>query len=169
MIYWDWHCAAAFEYLGPVQTLVKELKYSGQWYLAKTAAAFMLLQIERLAWDKPDLIIPIPQPFLKKMLRGYNQSGLIAKELADLLDVPVIDALKRQSGNYSQASLSIEQRLQLNPTTIQLRTCDVEDKTVLIIDDVMTTGTTMRLCAETLLQGYPKKLYGLAFSAAVGD
>lgn len=161
--------AAAFDYVGPASTLVRKIKYADQPYLTKGCAAFLSAQFLRLNWPMPDLIAPVPIAFTHLITRGYNQSQLLAQELGSLLDIQVVDLLERHSGDYSQAGLSRAQRLELKGHRIQLRTIksNVEDKCILLIDDVLTSGSTMRKCAEALTAVFPSKIYGLAVCKAM--
>lgn len=159
--------AAAFDYLGPAACLVKRLKYGDQPHLAVGASAFLVAQWTRLGWPLPDAIVPVPMPLLKRMSRGYNQSHLLAVELGKVLQCPVIPALNRRSENHSQAGLKLSQRRLLSGTSFSMRPgIDLADKTILLLDDVMTSGSTMRRCAEVLLTGYPSTIYGLAVCRA---
>lgn len=154
--------AAVFDYQGPVESLVKRLKYHNQPYLSKGAAAFMAAQFLRLEWPIPDAIVPIPISLSHWVDRGYNQSELLAKDLGAILGVPVKNILTRKSGDYSQAGLSRDQRAQLNGKNILLKANqNLNGQKVLLIDDVSTTGTTMHKCAEALLEGSPGDIYGL--------
>lgn len=157
--------AAAFEYQGPAVSLIKKLKYHYQPYLAQGAAAFLALQFDRLQWPVPDVLVPVPISLMHWLDRGYNQSALIAQHLSRFLNVPVWDILRRQSGDYSQAGLSFAQRQQLTGHQFFLKEEQphaLYDKTLLLIDDVITTGKTLERCAEVLLEGYPSRLYALA-------
>lgn len=161
--------AAVWDYLGPAATLVKRLKYGGQQHLAAAAAAFMVTQLVTLEWPTPDAIIPVPIPWLKSLSRGYNQSELLANEMGKLLQVPVVKALKRYHGDYSQAGLNHDQRQQLSSHRFAFRDgYDIADKTVLLVDDVLTTGSTLRHCCDVLLAGYPKEVYALTVCRATG-
>lgn len=154
---------AAFDYMGPAAALVKRLKYGNAPYLAKPLAAFLAMQYVHLGWRQPDYIIPVPMPTLRQWMRGYNQSACIAKELSNLLKVPLLHALGRKNGELRQAQLSMEERHALTPSHFFLKIDPhlIEDKRLLIIDDVWTTGSTMRCCAETLAIAYPASLYAL--------
>lgn len=154
--------AAVFEYHGPAATLVKKMKYSNLPYLSEGLAAYMVLQFILLKWPKPDLIVPVPISFTHWIHRGYNQSYLLAKEIGKLLNCPVLEVLGRKSGDYSQAGLNHAQREALEGSSIYLKKKGkLPDQTVLLIDDVLTTGTTLRKCAEILEEDYPFKIYGL--------
>lgn len=163
---------ASFDYVGPAGSLVKKLKYSDQPYLAKGCAAYMAMQFLRLDWPLPDLIVPVPIAFTHLMTRGYNQSLLLSQELSLILDKPVQEVLVRKSGDFSQAGLTRKQRLKLEGTRFQLKSKlktieSLEEKTILLVDDVMTTGSTMQKCAEAMMEGFPSKLYSLAVCRAI--
>ena len=159
--------ASAFTHSGPAAAFVHRLKYGHSPYLAKSAAAFMLMQFLRLDWPLPDLIVPVPQSRLRAFRRGYNQSLLLAQHLGKLLERPVADVLKRHSGGFSQSGLTKEQRLALSATCFSWKKNQViSDKIILLVDDVLTTGTTLNHCAERLQEGFPAHIYGLTFCRA---
>ncbi len=154
--------AAAFEYAGPAATLVQQLKFGRRRELAKDLAAWMAIQFLRLEVPLPDLIVPVPQPLVRTLMRGYSQSLLLAKELGAILDRPVHDLLKKRSGDFPQTGMTRAQRESLAPDAISWkRHCSISDKVVLLVDDVMTTGSTLRLSGRTLEEGFPAALYAL--------
>ncbi|HRD55856.1 MAG TPA: ComF family protein [Parachlamydiaceae bacterium] len=155
--------AAALEYMGPASSLIKQLKYGDKPYLAKGLAAFMAAQFVSLDWPAPDFIIPVPQAFSRFLTRGYNQAELLGETLSNLLNCPLKLALKRKSGSFSQAALNKEERLQMEEQTIYLKKNQhLEDKVILLVDDVLTTGTTLQKCAESLMEEAPSAIYALA-------
>lgn len=160
--------AAAFDYFGPASTLVRKLKYGDLPYLAKGCGAYLAAQFLCLEWPMPDVIVPMPIAFSHWLERGYNQSLLLAQSLAAILHCPVQEALVRESGDYSQAGLTRQQRIQLDGACFRLKpNLQLRDKSVLLIDDVMTTGSTLRKCAEVLLEDQPESIYGLTFCRAI--
>lgn len=159
--------ASVFDYLGPAASIIKKFKYANQPFLAKGVAAFMVGQLFRLDWPVPDLLVPVPISFVHWIDRGYNQSFLLANEVSAMIGVPVVEALKRQSCDYSQAGLSRDQRQQLGPDSIWLKkSYSFEKKNILLIDDVFTTGSTLRRSAEAITKGSPLNIYGLTFCKA---
>jgi ComF family protein len=156
---------AAFNYEGPAASLVKRLKYANQPYLARGMAAFLVAQLDQLQWPLPDALIPVPLSFMHWLGRGYNQSALLAEEMGHFLKCPTWSVLKRRSGDYSQAALSLEQRQTLESQCFKFKknSLVLQDKVLLVIDDVMTSGTTLQRCAEVLSIGRPKALYALTF------
>jgi ComF family protein len=156
--------AAAFDYEGPAASLVRRLKYGNQPYLAQGMAAFLVAQFYHLQWPVPDALVPVPLSFAHWLGRGYNQSALLAEEMGRLLQRPVWPALKRRSGDFSQAALNLEQRKALDGQRFKRKsTYSLQDKVLLVIDDVMTSGLTLQRCAETLEAGNPSALYALTF------
>ena len=161
--------AAAFDYEGPQATLIKELKYGKKSYLAKSLGAFLFTQLITLDWPIPDLIIPMPSTRLKQLERGFNQSYLIADSLAQLLNGQVTDILKRKSVDFSQAGLNLNQRLKLKSSSFGLKkiTSDLSHKSILLIDDVMTTGSSLKCCREALHPLLPKSIHALTVCRAI--
>lgn len=159
--------ACACEYQGPIQTLLCNLKYGSQAFLAKSLAALMTAQFVQLEWEIPDLIVPVPISWMRKLDRGFNQCELLAQEMGKFLECPVRPLLKRTAGDWSQAGLSHSQREDLSPKSFLLTSHEpLYGKTILLIDDVLTTGTTLHHCAETLAHAYPTKIYGLTLAKA---
>ncbi|MBA2728458.1 MAG: ComF family protein [Parachlamydiaceae bacterium] len=162
------HFAAAFDHMGPAATIVRKLKYANQPYLAKGIAAFMALQLLQMNWPLPDFIVPVPLSFSHWLDRGYNQTFLIAQSLSEILSRPVADIITRRSGDYSQAGLKRVDRLKLDSGSFKLKkNASVADKNILLIDDVMTTGRTLRCCGEVLLEACPQSIYAMAVCRAV--
>lgn len=160
--------AAAFEYVGPAATLVKQFKYAGEHYLSDGMAAFLVAQWMQLGWPLPDIIMPIPISYMHYLQRGYNQSALLAQGISAMLDVPVLELLSRKNRGYSQAGLNQTQRKQLSREAFCLKQPSLlSDKTILLIDDVMTTSTTLTRAAESLREAIPKAIYALTFCSAV--
>jgi ComF family protein len=162
--------AAAFDYEGPAASLVRHLKYANRPYLAQGMAAFLVAQFDRLQWPMPDALVPIPLSFTHWLERGYNQSALLAEEMGRLLQCPIWDALKRRSGDFSQAALTLEQRKALNGKSFKHNIrYSLQGKILLVIDDVMTSGSTLQRCGEILRMCNPSALYALTFCRTIKD
>jgi competence protein ComFC len=147
----SYHSAAAFEYRGPIQTLIHRYKFGGSSFLSKTAAAFMFIQWTRLGWPLPDYVIPVPQSWVKTMERGFNPMALLAQELSLLMGVKAARKLKRCAGDFSQSALDQKLRLSFGGSSLRLRQNPlITGKRVLLIDDVITTGQTIFCCVNAL-------------------
>ena len=159
--------ASALEYAGPAATLVKAFKYGRRSYLAEGLGAYLVAQHHALQWPVPDVIIPVPQMFSHWIRRGFNQSNLLACVLGRALGRPVVPALYRSEGDFSQAKMSREQRCRMTSASIGVRRkYGIADNDVLIVDDVMTTGMTVRACAEVLTELCPRRIYVLTVCMA---
>lgn len=158
------HVAAAFNYEGPAATLIKKMKHGSQPHLSKGAGAFLAAQWVQLKWPMPEVIIPVPQKLSHWLQRGYNQSCLLANAMGSLLSCPVEPILRSTQEGFSQTGMTREQRMQLplNRVRVKKKHRDLSDKVILLIDDVMTTGTTLRTCAQALLEECPSSIYALA-------
>lgn len=98
-----------------------------------------------------DCIIPVPMHFLKKARRGYNQTEEIAKGISLISGIPVATNLKAVRSHRTQTALSLEKRLK---NTENLFSVDypekLNNKNILLVDDVCTTGATLSSAARTL-------------------
>ncbi|MBB64934.1 MAG: hypothetical protein CMO81_07695 [Waddliaceae bacterium] len=159
--------AAAMEYQFPATMIIHKMKYQGFPEIAQGAGAFLALQFYRLSWPIPDYIVPVPIPFSRKLFRGYNQSFLLAETLGTYLQRPVVHALKRYGGELPQAAMGRKSRLNLNHEAFALTNKTyIKDATVLLVDDVLTTGSTLNSCGTLLRRLYPKALYAMTLCIA---
>lgn len=157
--------ASALDYEESVKTLVKKLKYGKMPFLAKTAAAFMVAQFCRLEWEEPDLIVPVPR---RHWFQGQNHAELLASHLSRQLHIPLKRLVGRYAGDYSQARLPKSDRESLGPSSFYLKSKEsLEGKVILLVDDVMTTGTTLRQSAEVFGGSLTSKIYALTLARSM--
>ncbi|MBA2368701.1 MAG: ComF family protein [Candidatus Protochlamydia sp.] len=161
--------ASVFDYQGPASSLIKQFKYGNKPYLSKGLGAYLCLQLEALKWPIPDVLVPVPLSLYHHLQRGYNQSSLLAEELGRLLGIPVLHALKRTSNDFSQVALSLDQRRALGYVFKLKKKSAVQDKRVMVIDDVRTTGATLDKCAAALCAGYPASIYALTVCTTLNE
>jgi ComF family protein len=147
---------------GKVQDLIHRLKYKGQQeigrYLGMRLGHYML---ESSIYRHLDSIIPVPLHPEKQRMRGFNQSEAFGEGLSRILGVPLnTRVLQRLSATSSQTRKrrfmrweNVESAFSLNNTSI------LENKHVLLVDDVITTGATMEACANKLLTAAGVKVY----------
>lgn len=104
---------------------------------------------------KSDLIIPVPMFWLKKLKRGYNQAELIAKGISDKLNIEINkDILIKCKNSKTQSLLNYEERKNNLKECFKLKNIDVlENKNVLLVDDIYTTGRTVEACVKELNKG----------------
>lgn len=157
--------SAVFDYMSSAATLIKNLKYSFQYNLGKGIGAYMAKHLIELNWPIPDVIIPVPITFAHYLSRGYNQSFLLAKSIGKILSCPVKNSLIRHNLDFSQTGLSHKQRNKNQKGFSIKKYQNLENKNLLIVDDVITTGSTLKSCAKTLAEEFPATIYALAFCA----
>ncbi|EYE89889.1 hypothetical protein Q428_00765 [Fervidicella metallireducens AeB] len=138
---------SACVYEGISRDLVHKLKYKDKQNIAKTMAAMIK---DVLGNDlKYDMIVPVPIHPSRLKKRGYNQGELIASELENIVNIPMIKALKRTKNTPSQVLFNERDRW-YNVKCAFSCTLNLKGKRILLIDDVITTGATAHYCAETL-------------------
>ena len=147
-------CAvAAYRSRGLVRKLVHDFKYGNQRHLRYPLAAWLreTLHDERLRGRRFDLIVPVPLHPARQRERGFNQAALLAELLADSMQVPSRLVLERTRYTTTQTAYDRAERMENLAGAFRLRkNRDVRDLRVLLIDDVLTTGSTLSECARVL-------------------
>lgn len=115
-----------------------------------------------------DMVIPVPLHASKLRRRGYNQSVWIARGISEATKIPVVEAIYAAKPHRTQTSKSVVERRQNVKDVFDCST-DLTDKTVLIVDDVITTGATISECADLAAAHGAKsvKVLSLAFAESV--
>ena len=137
-------------YTGPVQNAIHRLKYGRDIALGEILATFLFRLCQKQEW-MVDLIIPVPLSQDRMAKRGYNQASLLAKPLAYKLNVDYSNSmLFRDRDTISQVGLSAKERKDNVWGAFRARKNLLRDKNVLLVDDVITTGSTLNACSEAL-------------------
>jgi ComF family protein len=164
---------AAGRYRGVLEEMCLALKFGRERAIAKPLALWLVPMLhERGIADKVQAIVPVPLSALRRLQRGYNQAELIARELAAQLGKPLVaKALRRMKHTDRQALLSVAQRRKNVEGVFQARTpAAITGQTILLVDDVMTTGATFAAAARTLKKAGAKAVFGaVAARAALGE
>ena len=132
-------------------TIIKSLKYSGNKYISKYIAS--MISENKKYFEKVDYItfVPISRERLKE--RGFNQAEEIANEVSKILNIRVLSMLDKVKENTHQAGLSRNERISNIIGTIEIKkdiSNELKGKSVMIVDDVFTTGSTLSECAKVL-------------------
>jgi ComF family protein len=137
------------EYDGRVRKLIHLLKYEGIKTLAEPLGRYLSLALPR--GERFDVMVPMPLHWLRRLQRGFNQSELLAAALSRRTGIPVVAAMKRVRKTDPQAGLTSAQRRQnvSGAFSVTGRKA-IQGKSVLIVDDVLTTGATVGACAGAL-------------------
>jgi len=152
------YCYGAYE--GVLRRLIHLFKYERIRPLVGPLSEYMAAALPRE--QRFDLIVPVPLHWQRLWQRGFNQSALLAEALSRRCGIPLHNALRRRKPTVPQAGLSAsDRRSNVAGAFAPARRCQVFNRRVLLVDDVMTTGATIRACARTL------KTAGAAYVAAL--
>ncbi|MFQ5872912.1 MAG: ComF family protein [Dehalococcoidia bacterium] len=117
-------------------------------------------------WDEPlplDVLVPVPLHHKRLRERGYNQSELLARNLAKLVGADVVaDALSKVKDTLPQArTANVEERRTNVARAFSCKAGSVEGKRALLVDDVTTTGATLEACASELKRAGAASVWAL--------
>lgn len=156
---------SVFWYVDNIVGKVHNFKYENAKYLAKPFANLMFEKWQKQNIDI-DYIIPVPICDKRFKARGYNQAELLAAEISSLLKKPMLkDYLIRIKETQTQVELNKRQRADnLKDAFHMSKRAGIKDKTILLIDDVCTTGATANECAKKILSAGASKVYVLTFA-----
>ena len=161
--------AVWLHYSGSGQRLVHSLKFGHLPQLGSWIGRQMAEAVREKDWaGKLELVVAVPLHEKRLEERGYNQSSYLAEGLAGALNLPSKrKVLKRLYDTPHQIGLSREERLiNLTGAFDVLEKKAVSGKTVLLVDDVNTTGSTLRECAEVLKRAGARAVYAAACAGA---
>lgn len=157
-------------YEGVYRDLIQNMKYSGERDLAKPLGYLMAERFKKET-IKVDLIIPVPLHPIREMERGFNQSQILAQEVAFQLGLPMrTGLLVREKYEKPQSSYGWKDRQRiLDNTFIMGNGGEINGKSILLIDDIITTGATLCSCARIIVKNGASAVYGLTWSAGMGE
>ncbi|RPI71933.1 MAG: ComF family protein [Ignavibacteriales bacterium] len=159
-----------FEKDKELQHIIHSLKYSNRFLTGKFLGSVLSVHLKKVisGW-KIDVLIPVPLHQLKKAERGYNQSFYIAKGLGNSLKIPVSERfIRRKKYTQSQTTMTLKERQEnIEGAFKAKRKLNLDGKNILLLDDVITTGSTILECGKVLLKAGANKVY--AVSVAIAD
>lgn len=148
---------SAFVYEGGARNLILKFKNDGAYlknYLARN------LYNKCLTFSDADAVCFVPMTKKAYRKRGYNQSELLAKELGKMLSLPVLkDAIEKVKSSTAQKTLTRAQRAENLKGCFRAKREEVKDKTLILVDDVLTTGATADAICKELKRRGAKKIY----------
>lgn len=161
---------AAGSYEGPLRDLCIHLKSVHSAWLASWGVDLLMeTRGDRLRASAADLIVPVPLHWRRRLKRGYNQSQVIANGLAAKLQVPLQKVLFRTSPTPKLAQRGRGEREEIMHGVFQASSrFDLKGKTVLLVDDILTTGATCGASARALKKAGAKRVIAVVLARAEG-
>ena len=161
---------AATDYHDPtINNLIHCFKYEGFEKIAPLLSEFLIEFLDSAGFSTENFImIPIPLHSSREKQRGYNQSKLLAEILSDKLNLELIDGLKRVKKTEPQAKAKKFQDREKNVSgcfTV-LNQNQIENKNILLVDDVFTSGATMNEAVKVLRNAGVRKIAALVIARA---
>lgn len=152
---------------GPLMRAVHQLKYKGDIGIGEALSKHLIDLYNDLKWEV-DLVIAVPLSKSRVKERGYNQAGILARPLAYAIQKPYRpNSVVRCKETRSQVGLSAAQRHENVKDAFQANQQQVKGKSIVLIDDVTTTGSTISACAQALIQAGASAVFGLTLARAV--
>ncbi|MCH2214752.1 MAG: ComF family protein [Flavobacteriales bacterium] len=151
-----------------VRSLIHQLKYNGRQDIGLRLGALYARDLISDGYDRPDIIIPLPLHHSKQKLRGYNQCVPIVEGLNKYFQTEMGKAtIKRVSNNPTQTRKGRFQRWENVEKIFQIaEPSKIIGKHVLLIDDVITTGSTLEACGRIVLEAGASRLSVLTIATA---
>ncbi|MCI9245761.1 MAG: ComF family protein [Clostridia bacterium] len=142
-----------FSYSELIREKILQYKFDDRAYLANTIYEFFMNNEKLYGFlKKYDIMIPIPISSSRKRERGYNQSEILARKISKMAGIPIeTQVLKKQKNNQPQSSLNKQQRRENVKNVYKVQNeLKIQDKKILLFDDIYTTGSTANECARIL-------------------
>ena len=161
-------CISPFAYEGRVRKAIINFKFHDMPQHARPlAAALSQTLTEEYPMDEIDIITYVPMHKKDRSKREYNQSELLAKELSDAFSIPCTETLLKVRHTKKQHRLKFSERKKNLSGAFALKDKElIKGKTVLLIDDVITSGNTLAYCVKKLYSAKPYQVYCATVASA---
>ena len=157
---------ALFLYQEPANFLVQQFKFNRKLEYGRLFSILLAKKMETLA-EQPDLLIPVPLHSSRLRKRGYNQAWELTKHLYRLTNIPISHrACSRTIKTPLQTGLKASERRRNLKQAFTITT-DVKDLHICIVDDVMTTGSTLEAISSALIMAGAARVSGMVVARAV--
>lgn len=164
-------CAAAFVYEEPIRGAILRFKFHGMQTYAVQFARWMAVRVRGELRTSFDFVTWTPCSRRRRWSRGFDQAELLAKALARELDLEARPTLEkfRHRPPQSKTKTAAKRRANVQGAYRLLPGADVRARTVLVVDDILTTGATLGECGRILRQAGAKDLYAAVIAAVNQD
>ena len=157
-------------YKDNVRSSLMRFKFYGHRSYAAAYGRLLAMKLQEKGWDQPDLLTWVPISARRLRKRGYDQSQLLAQAVASELGTVAVPTLKkiRHTNPQSTKKDSAQRRANVLGAYRAIDPDRIRDKTIVLIDDIITTGSTASECAKTLCIAGAAQIHCVSVAAA-GD
>lgn len=162
---------SVFVYKDEVVNVVHKMKYNSVPDLADKLANFLVEAYARLDVNA-DIITFVPMHKEKQKARGYNQAELLAKFVAEKFKIPCLDLTYKIKDNPTQTALGFKERKENIKNVFEFNSVykpDIKNKTILLIDDIFTTGATCNELTKIIKNAGAKDVFVLTLARSIVD
>lgn len=162
-------CVSALPYVEPVRTSILRMKLGGRQGFLETYGRMIAARIVQEPAPRFDVITWVPISAARRAKRGFDQDRMLAEAMAEALDMPLLQTLKKVKNNPSQASLptAAERRKNVLNVYRPVHPERYAGKQILLVDDVITTGSTLSECSRVLLTAGAADVVCATFAATI--
>lgn len=150
------YCGFFLQTGSDLERVLYQLKYQDRPQIGTLLGRLIGQQMQQLHdWTPPDVLVPVPLHPRKKHLRGYNQSAAIAAGMQSVLHIPIDEQMLHRSVYTETQTAKGKMERQANVLgafSLGKKGFAFEQKHILLVDDVLTTGATLEACAQRLLE-----------------
>lgn len=163
-------CRSAIEYDEYSKKLILDFKFADHLENRYLLTQWLILAGKDIFETHPDIILPVPLHYSRLFKRKYNQSAILARELAKKTNIPArYDILKKYRYTKPQVICSGKQRRKnIKDAFVVTKPDFIKGKNIVLIDDVYTTGSTLKECAKVLKKAGAKNVSALTVARVIG-
>ncbi len=159
---------SVFYYEAPISQLIKKAKYYGGKYILDAFVEYLTLAYLKNYFNA-DFICAVPMTKKRKRNRGYNQSEILAKGLSESVNVSYFEGIIKSKETARQAKLNRNDRIKNLTGTFKVTDkASIKGKSVMIVDDVSTTGATGQAMSVALKKAGAREVYLLTVASVTG-
>lgn len=155
------HFTAVYYYQGQIKSSLLSFKFSGDSVYGEIFGKAMANRITEL-YDSIEFdgICFVPMTDKAERIRGYNQSELLASKISSELNIPLLPCLRKTRDSQAQKSLNSAERYKnIKDSFVAKTDYQIKGKTLILCDDIKTTGSTLRECCDILMKAGAKDVY----------
>ncbi|MFN4244722.1 MAG: phosphoribosyltransferase family protein [Brevinematia bacterium] len=158
-----------YEYQGIIKYLIQCIKFEND--ISKIKVIKQLTKdivLDEIFGDFIDLVVPVPPSLLSFLNRGFDLVEMIFKPISILNRKPFVKLLSKKPLSKQQKKLSKEERMNIIRKSFYIKmNIDLNNKVILLCDDIFTTGNTLNACASLIKKLNPKKVYTLTLARSI--